>query len=277
MRAAEELARSPLVNDPDFADACALAFARGQEVLETNQWVDRGNHKGYFSWAADDNATLMVDTFYPQLLSYTLGLGPLVDEQKLRAHLDTELEWNDSPYGLVIFSKNFGQKQTGDVWQMGSPNWASLNIHLGYSVEDALKQPAKSLSNWRDNLKDLWNVAGIADENTGLPKITSHYGYYMSAWHLPLAISGQQADLPKGALSFSPRVTPPYSLPILLPGVIGSIRSQHSMHFELELTVGSLQLTSLQVRGCAWRGAATVTVGRTMAWNCTSSSDVVFL
>eukprot|EP00927_Polykrikos_kofoidii_P071217 TRINITY_DN67517_c0_g1_i1.p1 TRINITY_DN67517_c0_g1~~TRINITY_DN67517_c0_g1_i1.p1 ORF type:complete len:1064 (+),score=165.60 TRINITY_DN67517_c0_g1_i1:141-3332(+) len=269
MRAAEELARSQLVNDQDFADECAKAFARGQQVLDTNQWVDRGKGQGYYSFSIEDKTSLMVDTFYPQVLSYTLGLGALVDEDKLQAHLDTELEWNDSPYGLIVASTGSGKTKTNGVWQMGPPNWASLNIHLGrYSVNGALEQPAKSLKNWRDTLKDLWNVAGIADQNSGLPSITSHYGYYMSAWHLPLAISGQQADLPKGTLSFKPKVPSPYALPLLLPGVIGLIRSARDLHFEVELTAGSLQLSSLRVGNCAYSGAATFVKGETVAWNC---------
>merc|ERR1740139_254828 len=104
MRAAEELARSPLVNDLSFADECAKAFARGQKVLDENQWIDRGRGQGHYSFSYEDKTSLMVDTFYPQVLSYTLGLGALVDEAKLQAHLDTELEWNDSPYGLVVAS-----------------------------------------------------------------------------------------------------------------------------------------------------------------------------
>ena len=29
----------------------------------------------------------------------------------------------------------------------------------------------------------------------------------MVAWHIPLAISGQQADLPRGSLTFAPKLT----------------------------------------------------------------------
>merc|ERR1711998_131027 len=111
----------------------------------------------------------------------------------------------------------------------------------------ALEQPKKSLTNWRDGLKDLWNVAGIADQSSGLPSITSHYGYFMTAWHLPLAISGQQADLPKGTLAFTPKIASPYSLPLLLPGVSGLLRSPKDLSYEVELTVGSLELASLEV------------------------------
>jgi non-lysosomal glucosylceramidase len=276
MRAAEELARSPLINDLAFADECATAFTRGQQVLDANHFMDRGRGQGHYSFALEDNTSLMVDTFYPQVLSYTLGLGPLVDEARLQAHLDTELEWNDSPYGLIVKTTGQGTEAGGDVWQMGSPNWASLNIHLGaYSVDGALEQPAKSLRNWRDGLKDLWNVAGIADKGTGLPSITSHYGYYMSAWHLPLAISGQQADLPGGSLSFSPKVASPYALPLFLPGVVGLIRSAHDLNFELELFSGSLVLSSLEVKGCKYSGVAKASAGHSLTWDCTKEDVAI--
>jgi hypothetical protein len=51
-------------------------------------------------------------------------------------------------------------------------------------------------------INDQWNTAGIASDE-GQPYITSHYGFHMVEWHLILALSGQQADLPKGTLSFS--------------------------------------------------------------------------
>jgi len=262
------------VDDSAFADQCSQAFDRAQRVLDTNQWISRGKGEGHYSFSIEDNTSIMVDTFYPQVLGYTLGLGPLVDEQKLQAHLDTELLWNDGPYGLIVKSTGAGAAKTDGVWQMGSPNWASLNIHLGsYAVMSALKQPAKSLKNWRDNLKDLWNVAGVADQNTGLPSITSHYGYHMSAWHLPIAISGQQADLPNGYLSFAPKVASPYSLPLLLPGIVGLLRSPKDLYFEVELSVGLITLSSLRVHNCEHHGFSQLIVGRVVSWNCGATSE----
>ena len=40
-----------------------------------------------------------------QVLAYSLGLGTLVqDEMKLRRHMKAELQYNDSPYGLLVMT-----------------------------------------------------------------------------------------------------------------------------------------------------------------------------
>ena len=49
----------------------------------------------------------------------------------------------------------------------------------------------------------LRDTAGIKD-TSGYGTVTSHYGMHMVAWHIPLAISGQQADLPRSSLTFAP-------------------------------------------------------------------------
>merc|ERR1712139_31483 len=105
MRAAAVLASSPVIQDIAFAKNCTYFLEWAQKTLDKNQWQDRGNGKGYYSYSLEDNSSLMVDAFYPQVLAFTNGLGSLVtDPQKLQAHLRTEAEWNDGPYGLVVES-----------------------------------------------------------------------------------------------------------------------------------------------------------------------------
>lgn len=51
-----------------------------------------------------------------------------------------------------------------------SPNWATLNLHLGslgVPVQDALSQAEKALNNWRESVRDQWTVAGITTSDTG--------------------------------------------------------------------------------------------------------------
>ena len=74
-------------------------------------------------------------------------------------------------------------------------------------VGEALLQPQKSLGLWRNRLRDFWNICGLAQE--GQSWITSHYGFAMTAWHLPFALSGQNADFPKSSLTFNPKLTEP--------------------------------------------------------------------
>ena len=82
--------------------------------------------------------------------------------------------------------------------------------------------------------------------------MTSHYGFHMVSWHIPLAISGQLGDLSDAtnrSLSFAPKLDAPYSLPFMLPGVLGSISSLRHGSYTVALTVGELTLQFLSVHG----------------------------
>ena len=81
----------------------------------------------------------------------------------------------------------------------------------------------------------------------------------MVEWHLPLAISGQHADLPAGSLRFDPKVPAPFTLPVYLPGVLGTLEaapagaaddavtSASAVTYTLRLSIGSLSLKHLAV------------------------------
>ena len=51
----------------------------------------------------------------------------------------------------------------------------------------------------------------------GQPWANSHYGYYMAGWHMLFAMAGQRYDATARSLELSPRYSPPYSLPVLVP------------------------------------------------------------
>lgn len=78
---------------------------------------------------------------------------------------------------------------------------------------------------------------------------------HMVSWHIPLAISGQQANLPNRSLTFAPKHKAPYSLPVFLPGVLGVLSSTAEGQHSLRLTVGALELGLLAVDGHAAPGA----------------------
>ena len=81
-----------------------------------------------------------------------------------------------------------------------------------------------------------------------------------------MALSGQQADMTVATLTFAPRLTAPYSLPVLLPGVVGTVSSPAAGHYELALTVGSLALNHLAVNGAAYPHPVTVTPAAPASW-----------
>jgi len=207
-------------------------------------------------------------------LAYTAGFGTLVKHpERLARHQTTVLAKTDTPFGLQIVYSNDTGRTYDSIWQMASPNWASINLHLGTKltgpVNKSMAQPAKSLGLWRTGLHDLWNVAGLASHD-GLPYVTSHYGYAMSSWYLVHAFSGQQADLPKGTLSFNPVLSPPYKLPVLLPGVLGTVEaalSGGSTRYTFDLRFGKLHLQTLTVGETAYPGHVEVKPGSPAVWS----------
>ncbi len=82
-----------------------------------------------------------------------------------------------------------------------------LADHLYFSMciqdrDEAINVVKESFDQWRTKLNEIWNVAGILSsgnytnypgvsyttDDTAEPYITSHYGYYMSSWHIILGI-----------------------------------------------------------------------------------------
>ena len=141
-----------------------------------------------------------------------------------------------------------------------------LSLHCVQDVNQALEVGLKAIEHWRSVIHDQWNVVGVmgglgygAD---GLPYITSHYGYFMSSWHLVMAMSGQKADVSEKSLTFDPKFDPqkdpPFTLPVVLPGVWGYLQSSPyltatnlTVAYSLVLHFGSLELTHLSVANCA--------------------------
>ncbi|KAK6180933.1 hypothetical protein SNE40_008897 [Patella caerulea] len=282
MRAAEELAK--VMGDTEFASITREAFTVGQIALDQYLWNDTmgyyNSYKRDLSNLTEPNpGALMTDCFYAQVLAHSAGLGDLVDSQKLATHLKSELILNDSPYGMLVQTGRYpypGPPQDNAVWMMGNPNWASTQLRLGLNPNEALNVAKKSLDRYRTVLNDLWNVAGVSGGlgygADGQPYITSHYGYYMSSWHILLALSGQQADLPKGTLTFNPKNENPFNYPVLLPGVLGTITSKPSLDgftitYTLSLLFGELKLQQLGVRDSYYPGTVFVKADQHVQWN----------
>ena len=152
---------------------------------------------------------------------------------------------------------------------------ASSTTPSAAAVTAALRHSEASGTSYSHRLNDQWNDAGIKS-NDGYPTITSHYGYHMTAWHLPMALSGQAAAIgtPGNAtLTFAPRQPCPYKLPVLLIGRLGTLSCSAAagkQHFVLELLAGEpLALSTLAVGGHAYPGAgnATLAVGVALTWS----------
>merc|ERR1719272_755596 len=223
------------------------------------------------------------DALYAQVLAYSVGLGPLVSsEDKLKSHLAAELATNcvhaegnnlaagcDNA-GIVILT---GRPSPGvtdwQIWEGGAPNHATVAIRSGESPSTALNNFKKSATSWSERINDQWNTAGIKDTN-GYPTVTSHYGFHMVSWHVPLAISGQLADLSSPSarsLTFAPTIPAPYSLPLMLPGVLGTVSAKQdagsnppTCTYKVALTIGELELDTLSVNSAKATGGTTVLI-----------------
>ena len=151
-------------------------------------------------------------------------------------------------------------------------------------VNQALEVGPKAIEHWRSVVHDQWNVAGVmgglgygAD---GLPYVTSHYGYFMSSWHMVMALSGQKANVSEKSLTFDPKFDwqkdPPFSLPVVLPGVWGYLQNTQyrtatdlKVSYSLVLHFGSLKLDHLSVADCVHPdNSIDIMAYEITSWNC---------
>ena len=91
----------------------------------------------------------------------------------------------------------------------------------------------------------------------------------MTAWHLPLALSGQDANLPQGSLTFRPKLAAAsWVLPFFLPGVMGTVsRAGATSEYTLAVKIGSLKLSHLAVGASVHPGAeVALAPGQSTTW-----------
>jgi non-lysosomal glucosylceramidase len=153
-------------------------------------------------------------------------------------------------------------------------------------VNHALEVGLKAIEHWHSVIHDQWNVVGVIGGLgygvDGLPYITSHYGYFMSSWHLVMALSGQKADMSEKSLTFTPKFDPqndsPFLLPVVLPGVWGYLQSNQAtdlkVSYSLMLHFGSLELTHLSVGDCAHPdNFISIKTYEFISWSCSYSNN----
>ena len=268
MAAARELAS--VMGDKDFADKCQQTLENAQTAIDKLQWNETAGYYNSYTVLANISTTnpgaIMTDTFYSQVLAFSLDLGLLVkNESRLLSHMKQELEHNDSPVGMLVQTGRYpypGPSQDNAIWLMGNPNWATINIHLKQDITHAINVANKTLNWWREVVNDLWNIpaiaGGIGYGLDGQPWASSHYGYFMSSWHIIFALSGQKTNLPNGTLIFdSPDPSDTWSYPVLLPGVVGKVAQLKNTHTELtlEVFIGELTISKqLSIQNVTYKG-----------------------
>jgi|EP01043_Picozoa_sp_COSAG02_P005690 hypothetical protein len=128
----------------------------------------------------------------------------------------------------------------------------------------------------------MWNVVavggGLEYGAEGQPLANSHYGYHMASqcvraraclfvcfisvtelimligtlqvmWHIPFALTGQHWDAPSASLSFAPKLSAPFSLPVFIPGSTLLLTAHANGGGTLSLVAGTAVLLKTVVVG----------------------------
>jgi hypothetical protein len=154
------------------------------------------------------------------------------------------------------------------IWGMMTPDWSTLAMREGLAdAEAAMAVVLPYLDNTRIGLRNQWNWAGVqstestgvgehAAEMAGQPFCTAHYFFHLTVWHLPAAISGQTYSAVDAELGFAPALQPPYTLPVLVPGAVGTLKCSASGSYSFVVVLGQIQLRAITMPTANWTAAA---------------------
>jgi len=268
-----------VMNNTSTYTACYEPYVVAVKQINQLLWFSNSTDTGYFLayTGGEGEKAIFADALYGQVLAFTYGLGALYNTSTMQKHLDSEVRLADTPYGLRMLTgrEPLSDPQDNAIWMGGSQDWSVLNLWLNVTPDVAFTQSAKGLNHVRQTLNDQWNTHGLyAGDGYGIggkPWITSHYGFHMVLWHLPFAVSGQYTDLSKGVLQFSPKLQPPFTLPVLIPNTFGSISatplSNGQTSYTLTLVIGNLSLNELAINNVKYPGSVKITAGESVHWS----------
>lgn len=264
MRAGGALAAR--VGDNATAALAGAAFSRGQAALLGLLWAPDGAGGGFFrafqGGAPGNESAVMADCLYGQMVALQLGLGWLVPLTYVAAHLPVELG-NLNRFGLRVMSDPRAAPSGDTNWMNGVATWSYLSLALlreggggalapppAAALAAALEPTRRTAENYRTRLNDLWDLHGLTtgenpgdgENEVGQPFITSHYGFFLTNYFLLGALSGQQTDVPAGALTFAPLFPCPFELPLLLAGTTGTVACDAGGAFTARVAFGRLTL-----------------------------------
>jgi uncharacterized protein (DUF608 family) len=183
------------------------------------------------------------DELHSQLDAYRLSLGEAVPRQQMKLHQVYINQTLSTPYGYQF---NL-QSVEGENWIMGDSTASALL--LWWNEAGAWSQVELQLSYFRDTMKDLWRPTAVIDTNAGAYIDLVYYGWMMWFYGVIPAYSGQQANLIRGTISFSPYGGAAL-VPIALPGVLGYLTTTSTTATITILFQQASTLTFLNVTIC---------------------------
>ena len=242
----------------------------------------------YFRAYTGEDA-VMTDSLYGAMIAHHNGFGVLwPSPTDMLNHLVIEESRNFDTGGLRTVTGRAVPPPNvidDDIWEQAAPTHSYMLIALNGSttdIETALTVAKRGIDKWRSILNDEWNVAGISTTNSSrwppingvshvnLPYVTSHYGFLLVDYYLVPLLSGQQAALHKGILSFNPPFsqTCPFSYPLALAGTLGTVACDSTGVYNVSIAFGTLQLPAggLSVNGKAYLNGVSLSKGESVSW-----------
>ena len=160
---------------------------------------------------------------------------------------------------------------------MGGPTYSSVSLYAGErNLTLALDPLKRFMDNYRTRLADQWNLAGLTtsanwtyhENENGMSWCTSHYGMPLTHYFIHYGISQQQVNLMEGKLSFTPVINPPYTVPMLLAGITGTVSRDNNNGITVTVAFGTLSLPAggLTVDGSSYPNSVNLGPGQSISW-----------
>jgi non-lysosomal glucosylceramidase len=242
----------------------------------------------YFRAYTGEDA-VMTDSLYGAMIGHHNGLGILWSSPTdMLNHLAIEESRNYDTGGLRTVTGRAVPPPgvvDDDIWEQAAPTHSYMLIALNGSTSDmetALTVAKRGIDKWRSILNDEWNVAGIATTNSSSwppingvshvnqPLVTSHYGFLLVDYYLVPLLSGQQAALHQGTLSFNPPFSQkcPFAYPLSLAGTVGRVSCDSTGVYNVSIAFGTLELPAggLSVNGKAYPQVVSLGKGESVSW-----------
>ncbi len=217
LRAVEAMAG--ILNEPDTAQRCAAAFAKGSQTLDALLW----NGEYYIQKLEDvdahkyqHGAGCLSDQLLGQLHARILGLGDLLPAEHIRQAAKSIYDYNfrenfqdhvncqrsyvlNDEAGLLLCTWPIGGRPqfpfvySDEVWTGIEYQVAAQLIYEGW-LDEGLHIVEAARARHDGIRRNPWNEVECGH----------HYARSMSSWALLLALTGQQSDVGSGQLSFAP-------------------------------------------------------------------------
>ncbi|HIE08217.1 MAG TPA: hypothetical protein EYP65_00020, partial [Armatimonadetes bacterium] len=255
LKAAERVALE--MGDEEFASVCREAFEKARRATVEELWDPEW---GYFILWHDIRAKkrdegLMLDGMNGQWYAHLLGLGYILDPEKVRSHLRQAFRYNRVRVrkGMGYMVGDYGYCYVNGYWpkgpglkvghQWGSPWTGTEYMFASHLILEGMVEEGLQVA--RD-VYERYKVAGMTWNHI---ECGGHYYRPMVVITVLLALLGQRYDAPRGLLEFSPRIKDPkIRAPFILPsgwGIFERKVDEERRTIRLEVREGRVEFSRL--------------------------------